>query len=217
MKNNRLFVENFFSKYKIFYPENYWDKLILYQELLLEENKITQLVSRNDVDQLFERHVLESLAIVSAFDFNSVDNICDLGSGGGLPGVPLAILFPGKSVFLIESKRKKTLFLSKVVSKLGLEKANVVCDRAEDVELSIAGEAVITARAVSSLVNLRKWSTQLIRAGCSKILAMKGGDTVDEIAELRRKYSRTKITKKQYDVDMVAAEKERYLLILENL
>lgn len=93
---------------------------------------ISNLVSRNDLNRIVDRHILESVEPAHWLKARSASRWVDFGSGGGLPAIPLAILGVGQNWTLVESRRNKTLFLRKAVQDLGLKNVNVVCDRLEN-------------------------------------------------------------------------------------
>jgi 16S rRNA (guanine527-N7)-methyltransferase len=159
------------------------EQLAQYIRLLLEWNQRINLISPNDEDRIAERHILESLAVLSVWDFPKESTVLDLGSGGGFPGIPLKIIRPDLAMTLLESRQKKALFLNAVVRELKLENCRVVNARAEE----ISGEkfSIVIARAVADLKTLWKWSRSLLVDG-RVLLAMKGGELDDELQTLRK-------------------------------
>jgi 16S rRNA (guanine(527)-N(7))-methyltransferase RsmG len=160
-------------------------QLTTYTRLLLEWNQRMNLISPNDEDRIAERHILESLAPCAAWDFPPASRVLDLGSGGGLPGIPLKIMRPDLAMTLLESRQKKALFLNTVVRELLLENCRVLSARAEELAQT-AGESfsIISARAVADLKTLWRWSKPLLAAG-GALLAMKGGSVDEEMAALK--------------------------------
>ena len=146
-------------------------------------NSKINVISRKDIDNLYEHHVLHSLAIAKLLPFQSGTTIMDIGTGGGFPGIPLAILFPECHFLLIDSIGKKIKVASEVAKALGL--TNVVCkqERAEEEKQKFD---FVVSRAVMPLPNLVK----LIRKNISNkhknavpngLVVLKGGDLSDEI------------------------------------
>ena len=123
------------------------EKNINYLRLLLETNQEYNLTSITDTKEAIIKHLLDSLSI---YELLEGETIADIGSGGGTPGIPLAIAFPKKQFLLVESKQKKTTFLVGVVKKLKLNNVRVINKRAEEVVVTKAPETIIS-RALGSL------------------------------------------------------------------
>jgi 16S rRNA (guanine527-N7)-methyltransferase len=169
-----------------------WQQFNYYIRLLLEWNQRINLISPNDEERIAERHVLESLAVLSTWPFPKAASVLDLGSGGGFPGVPLKIMRPDLAMTLLESRQKKTLFLNTVVRELKLEHCRVVNARVEELAKT-SGEkfSIVIARAVADLITLWKWSKPLLADG-GMLLAMKGGELDDELQAAKKFDSRVK-------------------------
>jgi 16S rRNA (guanine527-N7)-methyltransferase len=160
-----------------------------YLDLLKSWSQRTNLVSTKDQSRLVSRHFLESVAVLFSIEIPPGAAILDLGTGAGLPGVPMKIIRPDLKFVLLDSKRMKSLFLRKVVANLSLENVVVVCERAENmVEKYANAFNFIVSRAVAPLVELWEWGRPLLKTG-GQLLAMKGGDLNDEIASLEEKYN----------------------------
>ena len=142
------------------------------------------LLGPREVDRLWDRHLLNCAAVAELVE--SGERVADIGSGAGLPGLPLAIAKPGLRVVLVESLLRRTEFLRMVVAELGLD-VEVVRGRAEDaaVREAAGGCDVVVSRAVASLDKLTRWSLPLLRPG-GRMLAIKGERASDEIREHRR-------------------------------
>jgi 16S rRNA (guanine527-N7)-methyltransferase len=142
------------------------EMLCRYVELLLEWNKRINLISRRDTENIWSSHILHSLSPLFMLKIQMGVTVLDLGSGGGLPGIPLAIVHGGLNVTLLDSIQKKTNALQSIVDALNLSSVRVVTGRAEDVgglrEHSGAYDMVI-ARAVAPLQDLVSWSRPFIR------------------------------------------------------
>lgn len=146
-------------------------------------NSKINVISRKDIDNLYPHHVLHSLAIARYVDLAGMDDfatskVLDLGTGGGFPGIPLAILFPEASFTLCDSVGKKTIVASAVAQALGLDNVKVVNARAESLGQSFD---YVVSRAVASLPDFYPWVKGHFTKG---ILYLKGGDVVEEIAGL---------------------------------
>lgn len=151
-------------------------------------NAKVNLVSRKDIDNLYERHVLHSLAIAKLIRFRPGAEILDVGTGGGFPGVPLAILMPEVKFHLIDGTLKKIKVVQDVIEQLGLENARAEQVRAE--ELKNARYDFVVTRAVAELNMLRQWTSQrLFKTKESHtlpngLIALKGGNLKAEIKAL---------------------------------
>ncbi|MBR1927410.1 MAG: 16S rRNA (guanine(527)-N(7))-methyltransferase RsmG [Bacteroidales bacterium] len=183
------------------FPEVGRDQLDKYrqlEDLYRDWNSKINVISRKDMDGIYDHHVLHSLAIAYYLkawkpeDYASLTEprdgirVLDLGTGGGFPGIPLAILFPETSFILCDSIRKKTLVASEVAASLGLNNVEVVNARAE----SLPGKfGFVVSRAVSSLTDFYPW----VRGKYTKgILYLKGGDINREINEMMGRFKMRK-------------------------
>jgi 16S rRNA (guanine527-N7)-methyltransferase len=145
------------------------------------------ILGPGEVPRLWERHVLNSAAVAELMEDD--ETVADVGSGAGLPGIPLALARPAARVILIEPLMRRAEFLQEVVDELGLD-VTVVRGRAEegDVLRQVGEMDAVTSRAVASLEKLAKWSLPLLREG-GRMLAMKGDRADDEVGEHRRAMS----------------------------
>ena len=159
------------------------------EKLYKEWNEKINVISRKDIDSLYERHVLHSLAIAAAFDFPAGINIIDIGTGGGFPGVPLAIFFPEIHFHLVDSIGKKLKIVNAIAEEIELTNITTQHTRAEDIKNRKFDFAV--SRAVAPLKDLWRWSKPLVRrnktaAGTDNpngLICLKGGDLTQEIFE----------------------------------
>lgn len=158
-------------------------------DLLAEHGVARGLIGPREVDRLWERHVLNSAVVAEVLPQRA--RLVDVGSGAGLPGVPLAIARPDLAVTLVEPMARRVAWLSEVVETLGLSTVLVVRGRAEEpaVRDRVAGADVVTARAVAPLGKLSAWCLPLLRTG-GRMVALKGASAAEEIdrdrAEIRR-------------------------------
>lgn len=156
-------------------------------ELYRDWNAKINLISRKDVDHLYEHHILHSLAIAKVFRFRPGTEILDIGTGGGFPGIPLAILLPEVQFLLIDGTAKKIKVVQDVIEQTGLENAQAQAIRAEDLK-KVKFDFVVT-RAVAPLPELRIWTNRLFKEKESNsvpngLIALKGGNVQNEIKEL---------------------------------
>lgn len=164
-----------------------------YLHLLVSWNERTNLVSKNDVQHLVDRHLLESIAVLTASCLDTNALVMDLGSGAGFPGIPLKILRSDLDFKFIDSKRMKYLFLKEVIRQLDLKKAEAMCVRVEDLHATFLNYFdFIVCRAVATLVELWDWSAKFLKKE-GKLLAMKGGDLTSECAEFRQNFPETNL------------------------
>ncbi|RJG08170.1 16S rRNA (guanine(527)-N(7))-methyltransferase RsmG [Noviherbaspirillum cavernae] len=155
-------------------------QLMDYLALLAKWNAVYNLTAVRDPAQMVTQHLLDSLAVVPAFA--AARNVLDVGAGGGLPGMVLAIARPDMRVSLIDTVHKKTAFLTQAKAELGL--ANVTVHTARVEQLQVAQKFdVITSRAFAELADFVNWSGHLLQEG-GRFIAMKGVAPHDEIARL---------------------------------
>ncbi|MBO7598907.1 MAG: 16S rRNA (guanine(527)-N(7))-methyltransferase RsmG [Bacteroidales bacterium] len=149
-----------------------------------EWNEKINVISRNDIDELYTRHILHSLAIAK---FNLIDNsqnIVDVGTGGGFPGIPLAIMYPEKQFTLIDSIGKKISVVQDVIEKIGLTNATAQKINSNDLHQKFD---TIVSRAVTAFPNFVKQTHKLLeKSPTSSIVYLKGGDFEEEIAPFRK-------------------------------
>jgi len=153
------------------------------QELYQDWNLRINVVSRKDIDELYLRHVLHSLAIAKVMEFQPGAKVMDVGTGGGFPGIPLAILFPETQFHLVDSIGKKIKVVHEVVQGLGLENVKSSNCRVEEVKDTYD---FIVSRAVAQMETFVRWTKGKI---CKKqrhqlkngILYLKGGDLTEEL------------------------------------
>ena len=152
-----------------------------YARLLATEGTVRGLIGPREVPRLWERHLLNSAAIASLVPVGS--RVVDVGSGAGLPGIPLALARPDLTVTLLEPLARRVAFLTECVRRLGLERVTVVRGRAEEgpIRRQLGGADVVTARAVAPLDKLAGWCLPLLRPG-GLLLAMKGSTAAAELA-----------------------------------
>lgn len=164
------------------------------EDLYKEWNAKINVISRKDIDSLYEKHVLHSLSIAAAFDFPKGSHIIDIGTGGGFPGVPLAIFFPEVRFHLVDSINKKLKIIEAVKETIGLDNVTTQHTRAEDIK-SVKYDFAVS-RAVAPLKELWSWAKPLLKkrdftieadGGISVVrsglICLKGGDLAQEIFE----------------------------------
>ncbi|HXS59157.1 MAG TPA: 16S rRNA (guanine(527)-N(7))-methyltransferase RsmG [Hanamia sp.] len=158
------------------------------KNLYEEWNQKINVISRKDMEQFYEHHVLHSLSIATQFDFPDGYEIMDLGAGGGFPGIPLAIFFPEVHFHLVDSINKKLKVASAVAESIGLKNLTVQHSRAEDIKDKKFD--MVISRAVAPLKDLWYWSKPLLKKRpidqpkkLNGLICLKGGDLAKEISE----------------------------------
>ena len=160
------------------------------KELYQEWNTKINVISRRDMDNFYEHHVLHSLAIAAKFEFVKDMQVMDLGCGGGFPGIPLAIFYPETNFHLVDSINKKLKVVSEISSAIGLHNLTMQHSRAEDI--TNRKFDVVVSRAVAPLKDLWHWSKPLLQKKKATstetnvpngLICLKGGDLSREVFE----------------------------------
>ncbi len=172
------------------------DKLNELKNLYEYWNDKINVVSRKDINELETRHILHSLSIKKFTNFNDASRIIDVGTGGGFPGVPLAIVYPNVEFILVDSIGKKIKVVNEVIKELQLNNATGLHARAEKTKGKF--DFVVT-RAVARSKIIYNWTRNLISDKNSHeidngIIALKGGDLSDEMKELKKSYQSVDIS-----------------------
>lgn len=179
-----------------------------YVTQLSEWNKKINLVSRKDEEKIWTRHILGSIFFLFAYDLHEGSSILDLGTGGGLPGIPLAVLYPKNQFVLVDSIQKKISAVSHMIETLELPNVKAICTRAENMETNgepqIAFDYVIS-RGVAATKDIIKWGRPLLRPSAEvgeqpqgkhserniiprpALILLKGGELSQELEQARIK------------------------------
>ncbi len=183
------------------------ERLLAYLALLIKWNKAYNLTAVRDPDEMVSRHLLDSLSVVPHVAALG-GNWLDVGSGGGMPGIPLAILFPERRFTLLDSNGKKTRFLTQVKLELKLDNLEVVHSRVEAFTPERAFDGIVS-RAFSSLEDFSNW-TRHLGDGETRWLAMKGLHPDDELQALPADFH----VETAHQLDVPGCQGQRHLLIL---
>jgi 16S rRNA (guanine527-N7)-methyltransferase len=186
------------------------EQLLDYLALMFKWNSVYNLTSLRDPMQMVTHHLLDSLAAVPAF--TDAKNVLDVGAGGGLPGIVLAIVRPDMKVSMIDTVHKKTAFLTQVKAQLGLANVTVYTMRVEDLQVSDKFD-VITSRAFADLSDFVNWSSHLL-AEQGRYIALKGVAPQDEQQRLPAEWKVTGVQPLQ--VPRLGAERHLVLIAKTN-
>lgn len=196
------------TKYFTNLSEKQIEQFYKLQELYSYWNSRINLISRKDIDNLYERHVLHSLAIAKTVTFSKNSNILDVGTGGGFPGIPLAILFPDANFLLIDGILKKTKVTQNIAEEVGLENVKATQIRLENLK---GKYDYVVSRAVTDLSTFYKLVKKNINSNFpiglnGGIYYLKGGDLNDELKELSVKVIESPISE-FYDEEFFKTKK----------
>ena len=197
----------YFSDFTPTQQQQFQQLLPLYKDW----NQKINVVSRKDIEQLYLHHVLHSLSIAAIINFKKGTSIIDMGSGGGFPGIPLAIFFPEVKFHLVDSIGKKLKVVDEVAAAIGLHNVTTQHCRVEEIKNRKFDFAI--SRAVAPLKELWTWAKPLIKpAGINEVanglICLKGGDLHNEISESRTRPKMMSI----YDIFPEEYFKEKYVL-----
>ncbi|MDR1528235.1 MAG: 16S rRNA (guanine(527)-N(7))-methyltransferase RsmG [Puniceicoccales bacterium] len=156
--------------------ESQLHQLVKYSKLLGEWNEKINLISRKDIQNVISRHIIPSLSISMVGNFTKSEDVLDIGTGGGLPGIPLAIVCRETSFTLMDSVGKKIMAVNDMVKRLNLQNVKTVNIRAEDFSDKFDK---IVGRAVANLADFLKYSKKLLKPN-GKIFYLKGGDRTND-------------------------------------
>ena len=175
-------VREILEKNDISINEEQWQRLETWVDRLIAINSRINLISRKQTEVVWLHHILHSITPLILIDFPKNIDLCDFGTGGGLPGIPLAILRPDWQVFLLDSRQKKISALKESTEGLGCLNLHYIVGRGEEVGLNPTYNKKfqwLIARAVSAVGNLERWTREL-RKKEATLIAFKGGNLENE-------------------------------------
>lgn len=181
-------LRTFIEQLHIANPEEKEEQLIKYMEGVLEWNEKVNLTAITDRDEFIQKHFIDSLLCAETLEFTASSSICDIGTGGGFPGVPLAICYPNKQFTLMDSLEKRLKIVRQLCDEIGVENVQVVHGRAEELAKQKDYREqfdLCVSRAVANMRVLSEYCLPFVKAG-GCFIAYKGPDCQSEIDDARR-------------------------------
>jgi 16S rRNA (guanine527-N7)-methyltransferase len=182
------------------------ERLLAYLQLIVKWNRVHNLTAIRDIPAMVSAHLLDSLAVVP---YLSAQSILDIGSGAGLPGIPLALAWPQSKVTLLDSNQKKAIFLRQASIELGLQNVVVVCERVESWQTETPFDLVIS-RAFSDMAEFVRVAVRLCQAG-GTLAAMKGVYPREELGWLPTGC----VVRKVLPLQVPGLNAERHLVLID--
>ena len=167
MQQNRQ-IELLIKELEEKYGEERTSMLVEYMDMILEKNQYINLTAVRDRDEALQKHIADSLSCVFMEEYEAAENVIDIGTGAGFPGVPLAIVSPDKKFTLVDSLNKRLRIIDELTGELGIKNVTTVHGRAEDVGKSKEHREqydICVSRAVASLDVLCEWCLPLVKKG----------------------------------------------------
>ena len=181
-------MSKYFDLLKRYHTEISPEKLKIYKSLYdiyNEKNKKVNLISRKDFENFYLHHIIHSLSITKFELVKKENKIIDLGTGGGLPGIPLAIYYNNKKFILVDSIRKKISAVDAIIKELNVENISTINNRVENLNINAD---IIICRSVSSVKNIIRWTKGLLNKE-GKLILLKGGNVNKELKNIRSSFT----------------------------
>ncbi len=181
-------MSKYFDLLKRYHTEISPEKLKIYKSLYdiyNEKNKKVNLISRKDFENFYLHHIIHSLSITKFALIKKENKIVDLGTGGGLPGIPLAIYYNNKKFILVDSIRKKISTVDEIIKELNVKNISTINNRVENLNINAD---IIICRSVSSVKNIIRWTKGLLNKE-GKLILLKGGNVNKELKNIRSSFT----------------------------
>lgn len=204
---NTITLAQGLARLKLDLPAATQEKLLAYLALMHKWNRVYNLTAVRDEGKMLTHHLLDSLAVVP--HVREAKILLDVGSGAGLPGIPLALALPDTQVTVLDSNHKKTTFMRQAKMQLALANVTVVCERAEKYQSKQIFNVVIS-RAFAELTDFAAMAGHLVAPG-GLLIAMKGSDPTGEIDKLKNGFVSTGVTR----LEVPGLDAERHLVFLK--
>ena len=181
-------MSKYFDLLERYHMEISQEKLEIYKSLydiFKDLNNKVNLISRKDFENFYLHHIIHSLTITKFELIKDENNIIDLGTGGGLPGIPLAIYYNRKNFLLVDSIRKKISAVDKIINKINAKNISTLNNRAENLDIKAD---IIICRSVSSVDNLIQWTKGLLNDK-GRLILLKGGNVNKELKNISSRFT----------------------------
>ena len=181
-------MSKYFDLLERYHMEISKEKLEIYRllyDIYKDLNDKVNLISRKDFENFYLHHIIHSLSITKFELIKDENNIIDLGTGGGLPGIPLAIYYNRKNFLLVDSIRKKISAVDKIINKINAKNISTLNNRAENLDIKAD---IIICRSVSSVDNLIKWTKGLLNDE-GRLILLKGGNVNKELKNISSRFT----------------------------
>ncbi len=190
------------------------DKLQKYNDLLVEKNKVVNITAHKTKEDSWHKNIEDSLLFSKEFAELGKVKVLDIGSGAGLPGMPLAIQHENLDITMIDSVNKKVQFINEAISELGIKNARAIHTRIED--LKIFDFDIVISKAVASLPILIEYALPFLKIG-GRLLAFKGQNYMEEIALSKKALSLLNCEVERTESKILDEEITRYLVVIKKL
>lgn len=210
--NREEFIRNL-QELDININEEQLRKLERFYNILKEENKKINLTRIIEKEEVYLKHFYDSLTITKKINLNSINTICDVGTGAGFPGIVLKIMYPHLKITLIDSLLKRVNYLNETIKKLDLKEIEAIHIRAEDYHEKKFD--LVTARAVANIDKLLKYTMHLVKKE-GKFIAMKGNIDKELTPEIKEKINGKYIIDEIIEFELPIENSKRSLIVIKN-